>query len=112
MLDDKETVCKNTECGKVFKPKTYNSVYCSPECRKKVTNKRLLEKYHSDKNKFSTKRICRSKNCTTILSRYNKENICEKCKEDRLVKRLMQWGWSEKRARGSDYYEDNRKDEL
>lgn len=98
--DSSKIICRNEECCKGFKPKTYNSVYCSPECRKKVTNKRLLEKYHSDKKNFSGKRICKSKSCDTILSRYNKENICEKCKEERLVKRLIGWGWSEKRARG------------
>lgn len=103
VINDRKIVCKNSECGKIFAPKTYNSIYCSPECRKKVTNKKLLEKYHSNKKLFSKKRICRTNNCSTILSRYNKENICERCKEERLVKRLMQWGWSEERARGDDY---------
>lgn len=92
--------CKNPECSKEFKPKTYNSIYCSAECRKKVTNKRVLEKYHSDKKNFSSKRICKIKSCTTILSKYNKENICERCKQERFVKRLMSWGWSEAQARG------------
>jgi hypothetical protein len=98
-----ESICENKECSKVFKPKTYNSIYCSAECRKKVTNKRLLEKYHQNKLLLTKKRICKTKNCTTILSRYNKDNICERCKEERLVKRLLQWGWSEERARGSEY---------
>jgi hypothetical protein len=96
-------ICKNEECNRLFEPKTYNSIYCSAECRKKVTNKRLLDKYHSNKINSKLKRVCRSKDCDTILSRYNKENICEKCKEERLVKRLLQWGWSEERARGNEY---------
>ena len=99
-VNDKKDFCKNPDCRREFKPKTYNSIYCCTECRKKVTNKRLLEKYHSDKKKYNSKRVCRNKQCETILSRYNKESICERCKEERLVKRLISWGWSESRARG------------
>ena len=54
------------------------------------------------KNNKNKKRICKTPNCNTILSRYNKEKICENCKRERYIKRLMSWGWSEKQARGED----------
>ena len=94
-----ETVCSNEECENKFIPKTYNAIFCSKECRRIVTNKKLLEKYYKNKNNKFKKRICKTKTCTTILSSYNKEDICESCKTERYIKRLVSWGWSEDRVR-------------
>lgn len=91
--------CKNEECNKKFEAKVYNSVYCSAECRRIVTNKKLLENYYEKKRNKNKKRICSSKNCNTILSRYNKENICEACKSERFIQRLVSWGWDEEKLR-------------
>jgi hypothetical protein len=94
-----EVVCKNEECNKSFITKKYNAVFCSKECRRLVTNKKLLDKYYENKSNKFKKRICKTKNCTTILSSYNKEDICEPCKTERYIKRLASWGWSEERVR-------------
>lgn len=94
-----EIVCKNELCNKSFVPKTYNAVYCGPECRRLVTNKKLLENYYNKKNKKTTKRICATTECTTILSSYNSEDICERCKTERFILRLVSWGWDEAKLR-------------
>lgn len=91
--------CANDACSKIFEPKTYNGVYCSAECRKVFTNKKLLDKYHTNKKNKFKKRICITPNCTTILSIYNKEKICERCKIERYIARLSSWGWDEEKLR-------------
>ena len=94
-----EKVCSNDNCLNTFIPKTYNGVYCSPECRRESTNKKPLEKYHdTKKNKFK-KKVCATPDCTTILSSYNKERICEQCKVKRYIARLVSWGWNEERLK-------------
>jgi len=97
-LFDKKS-CANEECINVFVPKTYNGVYCSSECRRVVTNKRLLENYYISKENKKKKRICITNDCDTILSTYNKEKICERCKKERYIARLVSWGWDEKKLR-------------
>jgi len=94
-----ELECKNVECSNTFIPKTYNAIFCSSECRRLVTNKRLLQKYYDDKEKKTSVRICKTNNCATILSRYNREDICERCKRERYIERLVSWGWDEKSLR-------------
>ena len=95
----KEKVCLNHGCLNLFIPKTYNGIYCSASCRKQATNKKLLEKYHTNKKNKYIKKICFTDNCDTILSSYNKEKICERCKVERYITRLASWGWDEKRLR-------------
>lgn len=102
MYKKEKRTCSNPECNKVFIAKVYNAIYCSPECRRVITNKNLLANYYEKKSNKGKKRICKTANCGTVLSRYNKEKICESCKRERYVKRLMSWGWSEKQARGED----------
>jgi len=91
--------CSNEECSNTFIPKTYNAVFCSPDCRRVVTNKRLLEKYYEAKERKNSTRVCDTDGCSTVLSRYNKEDICERCKRERYIKRLVSWGWDEKKLR-------------
>ena len=102
MYKKEKKKCSNPDCNKIFIAKVYNAIYCSPECRRVITNKNLLANYYEKKNNKNKKRICKTLNCNTILSRYNKEKICENCKRERYIKRLMSWGWSEKQARGED----------
>lgn len=72
--------CALPECGKPFEPKSYNAKYCSIECQKTATNRRLLEKYHEKKAaRAGKKRVCKSFDCNTILSRYNSDVHCETC---------------------------------
>jgi len=95
----KERFCANEDCLKSFVPKTYNGVYCSADCRKTSTNKKLLEKYYENKANKTRKRRCSTSGCSTILSIYNKEKICERCKTERYIARLVSWGWDEQKLR-------------
>lgn len=88
-------ICANESCGIAFEPKAHNAIYHSSECRRVVTNKRILEKYYENKSRTTEKRICIKIECTTVLSTYNQEDICEACKSERLVQRLKSWGWDE-----------------
>lgn len=101
MFNEESKTCAREECGNRFVAKVYNAIYCSPECRKIVTNRNLLASYYEKKSNKNKVRECKTKNCTTILSRYNKENICERCKKERFVKRLVGWGWDEAELRKS-----------
>lgn len=95
-----ERLCANEDCEKTFEPQVHNAVYCSVECRKVVTNKNVLDKYYEKKErKANKKRICKNKDCKTILSMYNEEDICEPCKTERLINRLSSWGWDEEKLR-------------
>lgn len=102
MYKKEKKTCSNIDCQDVFEAKVYNAIYCSAECRRVVTNKNLLANYYEKKNNKDKKRICVTKDCNTILSRYNQEKICENCKRERYILRLVSWGWSEKKARGTD----------
>lgn len=92
-------ICANEECQIEFEPNTHNAIYHSPECRRVVTNKKILAKYYEKKEKIYTDRTCVTKNCITILSSYNDEDICEPCKVERLIQRLSSWGWDEEELR-------------
>lgn len=75
-------ICANKEClnNKNFTPKTHNQKYCSDECCRIATNRRIMEKYYEKKSiRQGAKRPC--KECGTQLSRYNSENVCSVCKK-------------------------------
>lgn len=99
MFIEEKRICANQECQQRFVAKVYNTIYCSSECRKKVTNQKLLENYHRKKNIKNQKRVCKTKTCSTVLSKYNHEDICEQCKGERFIQRLVGWGWDEKKLR-------------
>lgn len=68
---------KCAECGKEFQFKTHNQKYCTPECCRKSTNKKIMKKYYEKKEILNgKKRICE---CGAELSRYNMENQCYLC---------------------------------
>jgi hypothetical protein len=98
-MEYEDRVCD--ECGLIFTPKAHNGKYCSIGCRKIATNKKVLDRYYENKDRLSgaTQKVCKRKGCKTILSRYNKEDICEAHKVDRFVKRLGRWGWDEDKLR-------------
>lgn len=74
-------ICFNSECAKDFTPKTHNQKYCSDECCRIATNRRIMEKYYEKKAiKNGAPRICKS--CKTKLSRYNQNNICSTCEKN------------------------------
>ena len=72
--------CLYSECGKEFTPKTHNQKYCSDECCRIATNEKLKKQYYEKKARLAgQKRICKSNGCSVILSRYNDNDICDKC---------------------------------
>ena len=74
-------ICFNSECAKDFTPKTHNQKYCSDECCRIATNRRIMEKYYEKKAiKNGAPRVC--KTCKTKLSRYNQNNICSTCEKN------------------------------
>ena len=89
------------ECSIIFKPIAHNGIYCSADCRKVATNKKVLQKYYDNKARRSgeVSKKCKYRGCKTILSRYNKEDICEAHKIERFIKRLKKWGWDEEMLR-------------
>lgn len=99
MFVEEERECSNPDCGKKFVAKVYNTIYCSTDCRKIITNKKLLDNYYKKKENKNKKRVCETENCSTVLSRYNEEDICEQCKTERYIQRLVSWGWDEKKLR-------------
>ena len=73
-------ICANTECNKEFEPKTHNQKYCTDECCRIATNKRIMDKYYERKAiRNGASRPC--KKCKAQLSRYNKSNICSVCEK-------------------------------
>lgn len=78
----KAVICANKEClnGKEFTPKTHNQKYCSDECCRIATNRRIMEKYYEKKAiRGGAKRSCVK--CNSKLSRYNESNICAACQK-------------------------------
>jgi hypothetical protein len=73
-------ICANDGCDKEFSKTTHNQKYCSDECCREATNKKIREKYYAEKERLSgKKRICKNRGCKNILSRYNELDICSEC---------------------------------
>jgi len=73
-------ICGNKECAKEFEPKTHNQKYCTDECCRIATNRRIMEKYYEKKAiRNGAHRVC--KKCSTKLSRYNQGNVCSSCEK-------------------------------
>ena len=73
-------ICANKECGIDFDAKTHNQKYCSDECCRVATNRRIMEKYYEKKAiKNGAHRSC--KKCNIKLSRYNQSSICSSCEK-------------------------------
>lgn len=71
--------CANPECSKNFKPKAHNQKYCTDECCRVVTNKRIMEKYYEEKAiREGKERMC-DNGCGTVLTRYNLTSTCFPC---------------------------------
>jgi hypothetical protein len=71
-------ICANSECKIEFISRTHNQKYCSDECCRIATNKRIMDKYYEKKAiKKGALRHC--KKCKSELSRYNTEDICSSC---------------------------------
>lgn len=76
-------ICANKDCTneKEFTPKTHNQKYCSDDCCRIATNKKIMEKYYEKKAiRSGKKRLCKS--CNSSLSRYNTLSVCSKCEKN------------------------------
>lgn len=70
--------CARAECGNTAYKTTHNQKYCSNECCRIETNRKIMEKYHERAAiKRGKKRPCKS--CGSPLSRYNEGKICGAC---------------------------------
>lgn len=75
--------CGFDECAKEFSPQRHNQKYCSSQCCKDATNKRVREKYLETKIRLSgIHRVCSRLKCETVLSRYTEDDVCSKCLAD------------------------------
>jgi hypothetical protein len=73
-------ICSNEGCNNEFEAKTHNMKYCSDLCCREATNAKIKQKYYEKKERLAgKKRVCATKSCGTILSRYNSEPICGVC---------------------------------
>jgi len=73
-------ICANGGCDNEFTKTTHNQKYCSDECCREATNKKIREKYYAEKERLSgKKRVCGVKGCNNLLSRYNEDDICRGC---------------------------------
>ncbi len=77
-------ICLNKECSIEFNSRTHNQKYCSDECCRIATNKRIMEKYYEKKAiKKGAFRGC--KKCNSRLSRYNESNLCATCEKKKDI---------------------------
>jgi hypothetical protein len=71
--------CARYDCDVQFTAATHNQKYCSAECCRVATNRRIMEKYYDRRDQRLGKvRYC-SKCKTTKLSRYNDGKVCSGC---------------------------------
>jgi hypothetical protein len=78
-------ICANKDCAIDFDARTHNQKYCSDECCRLATNKRIMEKYYEKKAiKNGAIRVCKS--CSSQLSRYNQDTICATCEKSTELK--------------------------
>lgn len=73
-------ICANDGCENEFTKTTHNQKYCSDECCREATNKKIRDKYYAEKERLSgKKRLCKSRGCNNLLSRYNEGETCREC---------------------------------
>jgi len=73
-------ICFNKDCSIEFEPKTHNQKYCSDDCCRIATNKRIMEKYY-EKKEIKNGALRKCKKCKIKLSRYNSIDICHDCEQ-------------------------------
>jgi hypothetical protein len=73
-------ICAYEECSNKFEPKTHNQKYCSDECCRIATNKKLKDQYYAKKARLSGVIFrCSKRGCSNILSRYSTGDVCDMC---------------------------------
>jgi hypothetical protein len=78
-------ICANKECAKEFSSKTHNQKYCSDECCRIATNRRIMEKYY-EKKAIRNGALRKCKKCKVKLSRYNQNEMCSVCEKNSSTK--------------------------
>jgi hypothetical protein len=73
--------CFRKECTIEFESKTHNQKYCSDECCRIATNKRIMEKYY-EKKAIRNGSLRNCKKCDAKLSRYNQGTLCSVCEKN------------------------------
>jgi uncharacterized Zn finger protein (UPF0148 family) len=73
-----EKVCAYDECNNTYHQTAHNKIYCSDECCRKATNKKIMEKYYAKKRRRSGATI-ECDQCGAPLSRYSDHSICAFC---------------------------------
>ena len=69
---------KCVECEQEFEFKTHNQKYCSNQCCRVATNKRIMQKYYEKRRRLAgEERLCAK--CSALLSKYNSMEICSFC---------------------------------
>jgi hypothetical protein len=86
-------VCALEGCVETFEKRVHNQRFHSRECCRVYTNARILAAYHEKKQKVTTGRVCKSRTCDTLLSRYNDDDYCASCQQKQHRKKLKSWGW-------------------
>lgn len=70
--------CARTDCENEFPKTTHNMKFCSSECCRIQTNRKIMADYHENKAILNgKKRSCLT--CSTALSRYNPNKYCAAC---------------------------------
>lgn len=77
-------ICANKECQKEFDAKTHNQKYCTDECCRVATNRRIMEKYY-EKKAIRNGALRHCKKCNSELSRYNESPICMACEKKKDI---------------------------
>lgn len=78
--------CAYEECNNTFVKTTHNQKYCSDECCRIATNKKLKQQYYEKKARLAGKEFrCANRGCNQILNRYTTDKICESCKAKKVV---------------------------
>lgn len=80
--------CANGTCNNEFEKKTHNNIYCSSECCKIATNRKIMERYHKRKALKGTPQSCSSSHCDSTLSKYNKSGLCSVCEAERKTEQM------------------------
>ena len=73
-------ICANDGCENEFVKTTHNQKYCCDDCCREATNAKIKQKNQERKDRLSgKKRVCKTRGCSTILSKYEEGNICDYC---------------------------------
>lgn len=73
-------ICENPGCNNEFEKVTHNQKYCGDECCRIATNLKIKQKNKEKRDRLSGKvRICSTRGCKTILSKYSEADVCELC---------------------------------